>query len=136
MKHFLTNLLTGLTTVFAWTPASILLIMPFIGIYTGLVYLSEMDIFRLLFLCLITVLAVAGYVGLTSICWGLKLAVKTRLICLICGVIALTSIIVIGYMSDNELLHISFNIEEIYLFVCPLGFLLLHAVLECKKFTR
>ena len=133
MQHFLANLLIGLTTVFAWTPATILLIMPFIGIYTGLMYLDEMDSVRLLLLCVITVLAIAGYLGLTSICWGLKLSSKTKLLCLISGVIALTSVIVIGYMSDNTLLHISFNIEEIYLFICPLMFLLLHTALEFNK---
>lgn len=133
MKHFLTTLLTGLTTVFAWTPATILLVMPFIGIYTGFVYFEEMDIVRLVLLCFLTVLGIAGYVGLTSICWGLKLAITTKLVCLICGIIALSSVIVIGYMSDNELLQISFNIEEIYLFICPLVFLVLHTVLEYNK---
>lgn len=136
MQHFLINLLIGLTTVFAWTPATILLVMPFIGIYTGLMYLGEMDIVRLLLLCLITILAIAGYLGLTSICWGLKLAIKTKLLCLISGVVALTSVIAIGYMSDNTLLHISFNVEEIYLFVCPLLFLLLHTALEYNKIIK
>lgn len=133
MKHFLTTLLTGLTTIFAWTPASILLVMPFIGLYTGFLYFEEMDLLRLILLCLLTVLGIAGYVGLTSICWGLKLPTKTRLICLICGKVALSSVIAIGYMSENELLHIRFNIEEIYLFICPLVFLVLHTVLEYNK---
>ena len=136
MNHFLNTLLTGLTTVFAWTPATILLIMPFIGIYTGLRYFSEMDVFRLVFLCLIAILALAGYVGLSAICWGLKLRAKTKLICLFSGLIALSSIVTIGLFSNNELLHISFTLEEIYLFVCPLFFLLLHSVLEYKKLVK
>ncbi|MFT6267901.1 MAG: hypothetical protein ACJAVV_000706 [Alphaproteobacteria bacterium] len=137
MKHFLNNLLTGLTTVFAWTPATILLIMPFIGIYTGLVYLGEINtvtgILRLLLFCVITVLAFAGYLGLSAICWGLKLPARTKLPCLLSGVVALTSAIGIGYMSGNTLLQISFDIEEIYFFVSPLFFLLLHSGLEYRN---
>lgn len=133
MQHFFANLLIGLTTVFAWAPATILLIMPFVGIYTGLLYFAEMDTLRLLGLCLIAALAIAGYLGLTSICWGLKLPIKTKVLCLLSGVISLTIVIVIGYMSDNELLHIRFRVEDIYLFVCPLLFLSLHAVLEFRK---
>ncbi len=133
MQNFLISLLTGLTTVFAWTPATILLVMSFIGIYTGLVYFEEMDVFRLILLCLLTVLGIAGYLGLTSICWGLKLTTRTKLVCLICGIMALSSVILIGYMSENELLHISFNIEEIYLFICPLVFLLLHTLLVYRN---
>lgn len=133
MQAFLANLLIGLTTVFAWAPATILLIMPFVGIYTGLVYFTEMDSVRLAGLCLIAVMAVAGYVGLSAVCWGIKLSSKTKLVCLLSGFIALLSAIFIGCMSDNPLLHVSANIEEIYLFICPLVFLLLHIVLEFKK---
>jgi hypothetical protein len=133
MQTFLTNLLIGLTTVFAWAPATILLIMPFVGIYTGLVYFNEMDSIRLIGLCLIAVMAVAGYVGLSAVCWTIKLSSKTKLACLLCGFFALLSVISIGYMSNNPLLHVSANIEEIYLFVCPLVFLLLHIFLELKK---
>ena len=134
MRHFLGNLLTGLTTVFAWTPATILLIMPLVGIYTGLLYFTEMDIVRLIGLCLFATMAIAGYLGLTSICWGLQLPIKTKVLCLTSGTIALASAIVIGYLSDNTLLHISFSIEHIYLFISPLLFLLLHTAIELKKF--
>jgi hypothetical protein len=133
VKHFLHNLLIGLTTVFAWTPATVLLIMPFIGIYTGLMYFGDMNILRLLFLCVIAVLAIAGYWGLSAICWGVKLPIKAVFPCLLSGVIALSSAIGIGYFSDNTLLHLSANIEEIYLFVSPLTFLILHSVIEYKK---
>lgn len=133
MQIFLANLLIGLTTVFAWAPATILLIMPFVGIYTGLVYFTEMDSLRLMGLSLIAVMAVAGYIGLSAVCWSIKLSSKTKLVCLLCGFLALLSAISIGYMSDNPLLHVSANIEEIYLFICPLVFLLLHVFLEFKK---
>ena len=136
MKHFLHNLLIGITTVFAWTPATVLLIMPVIGLYTGLMHLGDMNILRLLILCVITVLAIAGYLGLSAICWGLKLPVKAVFPCLVSGVVALTSAIGIGYLSGNTLLHISVNIEEIYLFVSPLAFLILHSVIEYKKYRR
>jgi hypothetical protein len=137
VNHFLKNLLTGLTTVFAWTPATVLLIMPFIGIYTGLMYLDEMDtvwgIARLVFLCVIAVMAIAGYVGLSAVCWGVKLPNRATLPCLISGVVALSSVIGIGYASENTLLHISVNVQHIYLFISPLFFLILHSTLEYKK---
>lgn len=137
MKHFLHHLLIGLTTVFAWAPATILLIMPFIGLYTGWVYMSEMDtgleIARLLGLCVIALLALAGYAALSAICWGLRLPEKAIFPGLICGSVALGGAIVMGYLSNNPLLHITLSVEHLYLFVCPLFFLLLHAVLAYKK---
>jgi hypothetical protein len=136
MHHFLNSLLIGLTTVFAWTPASILLLLALFGIYTGIIYLDDVGLVRMVSLSLIGIGAVAGHLGLTSICWGLKLNPKTRLFCLTSGAIALTSVIVIGYLSENELLHISFDIEQIYLFVCPLFLLLLHVVLEYRRIIR
>jgi len=134
MHHFLASLLIGLSTVFGWAPATILLIMPFIGIYTGLVYFNEMDMARLFGLCLIAIMAIAGYLGLTSVCWGLKLAPKAKFLCLLSGTIALSSAIVIGQMSDNASLHLSYSIEGIYLLICPLLILIFHTIIECKKF--
>lgn len=136
MQYFLANLLSGLTTVFAWAPATILLIMPFVGIYTGLLYFAEIDTARLFGLCLIAIMSIAGYLGLTAVCWGVKLPSQTKALCLLSGVIALSGAIVIGYMSDNTMLHISFSIDEIYLFICPLLFLILHTMLEIKKIIK
>ena len=136
MQHFLHSLLIGVTTVFAWTPASILLILAFFGIYTGLLYFDEVGLVRLVALIAIAVAAIAGFLGLTSICWGLKLKPKVRLACLLSGTLALASVIMIGNLSDNELLHIRFSIVEIYLFICPLLFLIIHVLLDGIKAIR
>lgn len=132
MNHYINALLIGLTTVFAWTPASILLLLALFGVYTGVLYFDEVGFIRLIALAVVGLAAVLGYLGLTSICWGLKLNIKVRLFFLLSGLIALLSAIIIGYLSSNTMLHISFKIEEIYLFICPLLFLLLHVVLQSK----
>lgn len=136
MNHYASSLLIGLTTVFAWTPATILMLLALFGFYTGLLYFDEVGIVRLLALTLLGIASVIGYVGLTSVCWGLKLNSKLRLIFLVIGLVALTCAIVIGLMSDNSMLHISFKIEEMYLFICPLVFLLLHVVLDSFRVSR
>jgi hypothetical protein len=133
MQQFFTNLLTGLTTVFAWTPASILLIMPFIGMYTGLVYLQQMSALRLLALAILCIGGVLGYLGLTSVCWGLKLKLNTKRLFLIIGTLTLASVMAIGNFSENTLLHTTLSIEHFYLFMCPLFFLFLHSVLAFKR---
>jgi hypothetical protein len=136
MHHFLSSLLIGLTTVFAWAPASILLFLAGVGVYTGVLYFDEVGLVRLLALCLLSICAIAGYVALTSICWGLKLQPMFRLICLGCGTLALIVAITLGHLSGNPLLQITLNIEQIYLFVCPLILLVLHVVSDAKQLIR
>lgn len=136
MNYVFTSLLVGLTTVFAWAPASILLFLAFVGVYTGVLYFEEVGFVRLFALCMLSVCAVAGYLGLTSICWGLKLKPLLRILCLACGTLALSTAVVMGHLSGNPLLQISFNIEQIYLFVCPLGFLLFHVIRDAKRITK
>jgi hypothetical protein len=136
MNYVFASLAVGLTTVFAWAPASILLLLAFVGVYTGVLYIEEVGFVRLFALCLLSVCALAGYLGLTSICWGLKLKPLLRLLCLACGTLALSTALVLGHLSGNPLLQISFNIEQIYLFVCPLGFLLFHFMRDAKRLTK
>jgi hypothetical protein len=136
MNYVFASLLVGLTTVFAWAPASILLFLAFVGVYTGVLYIEEVGFLRLFALCLLSACALAGYLALTSICWGLKLKPLVRLFCLVCGTLALAMTVVLGHLSGNPLLQISFNIEQIYLFVCPLGFLLFHLICDAKRITK
>jgi hypothetical protein len=136
MNHYINALLIGLTTVFAWTPATILVLLALFGIYTGILYSDEVGIVRLLALGSLGFSAAIGYIGLTSICWGLKLNRKARLVFLLIGLIGLICVITIGFMSENPILHIGFNIEDIYLFICPLLFLFLHAALDSLNLLR
>lgn len=136
MNHFFASVLVGLTTVFAWAPASILLFLAFVGVYTGVLYIEEVGFIRLSALFLLSVFALAGYLALTSICWGLKLKPLWRLSCLACGTLALSTAVLMGHLSGNPLLQISVNLEQIYLFVCPLGFLVFHVIRDATHLTK
>lgn len=136
MHYYFQSLLTGFTTVFAWAPSVILLIMPLVGIYTGLIYVAEIGILRIVLVALLILGAGAGFAGLTAVCWGLSLRPRTRLICLLSGVMTLLCVITIGYLSDNPMLHLGFSVIEVYLFIGPLFFSLLHVGLLLRGFTK
>jgi len=136
MHYYFQSLLTGLTTAFAWAPSVILLIMPLVGIYTGLIYVAEIGVLRILLVALLILGAGAGFVGLTSLCWNLKLRSKTQLICLLSGIMTLICVITIGYLSDNPSLHLGFSVIEVYLFIGPLFFSLLHVGLLLRSMVK
>ena len=124
-------LLIGLTTVFAWTPAVILLVLALFGLLSAGLNIVEVPLYITLALIFVGLGGVAGFLGLSSVCWGLKLKPITRQRYLILGVITLLLVIITGASSQNKLLHIGFNVVDIYIFIGPLFFALLHIILYC-----
>jgi hypothetical protein len=122
-------LFIGLTTVFAWTPATILLILALFGLISAVLNIAIVPAYISLSLFLVGMGSIAGYVSLCSICWGLKLKENTRFCMLLLGVMTLIIVITIGATSQSKLLHIEFVLEDIYLFICPLIFGLIHIFL-------
>ena len=124
-------LLIGLTTVFAWTPAVILLVLALFGLLSAGLNIVEVPLYITLALIFVGLGGVAGFLGLSSVCWGLKLKPITLQRYLILGVITLLLVIITGASSQNKLLHIGFNVVDIYIFIGPLFFALLHIILYC-----
>jgi hypothetical protein len=133
MRFDFQSLLNSLTTVFAWMPSLVLLGMPIVGLYTGLIYVDEIGVLRIAWVSLLVIGGTAGFLGLTAVSWGLKLSLITQLLCLCCGAITLISTIVIGYMSGDPMLKLGLSVIEVYLFISPLFFLILHAFLTAKR---
>lgn len=136
MRFEFQSLLNSLTTVFAWMPSAVLLCMPIVGVYTGLIYVDEIGVLRVVSVGVLIVGAAAGFLGLTALSWGLKLTPITLLVCLSSGAITLISVIVIGYLSGDPMLQLGFSVIEVYLFISPLFFLILHAFLTVKRLTQ
>ena len=136
MQVYLQSLLTGLTTVFAWAPCAVLLCMPIVGIYTGLFYIAEIGLMRIALLVMLTLSGVAGFVGLSAVCWPLKLSTRHTLFCLISGLLTLILVITIGYLSGNPMFALSLSVIEIYLFIGPMLFLCIHIMLLSKKLVH
>lgn len=136
MQFYIQSLLSSLTTVFAWAPSAILLCMPIVGIYTGLLYIAEIGFLPIALLILLTITGGAGFIGLSAVCWHLKLRKITILLCLISGLISLILVIVIGFLSNNDMFQLGFSVVEVYLFMGPLFFLLLHIALLSKQLRQ
>ena len=129
-------LFIGLTTVFAWTPALILLVLALFGLFSAALNIVEVPLYLTLALILVGLGGISGFVGLSTICWGLKLRPITTLRCLIFGVLTLLIVLIIGASSQSELLYIGFNLVDMYIFIGPLIFGAIHIVLywmECRK---
>jgi hypothetical protein len=119
----------GLSTIFAWTPANILLLFACFALYSAIVNIAVVPLSLTLELIFVGVGGILGYVGISAICWDLKLSDKQQLVCLSSGVLALGFTLWKGEVSNNKLLQLGSDWVDWYLFVSPLIFTLLHIVL-------
>ena len=124
------TLFIGLTTVFAWTPSVILLVLALFGLLSAVINVMEVPLYITLALILVGLGGIAGFLGLSAVCWGLKLRPITVKWCLIFGVLTLFSVIIIGANSQSQLLHIGFNLVDFYIFISPLVFGVIHIILH------
>jgi len=122
-------LFIGFTTVFAWTPASILLLLAIFSFASAILNITEVPLYLSVSLLFVGLGGITGYIGLSAVCWGLKLKGDFVIVCLSFGVISLLFTLVMGATSQHELLHIGLNWLDIYLFVSPLIFAIVHIVL-------
>jgi len=122
-------LFIGLSTVFAWTPATILVVLGLFGLISAFVNISEVPLQLTLSLMFVGLGGLTGYVGISAVCWGIKLKPNLILACLIIGVLTLLFVIVMGATSQNKILHIGLNFEDMYLFISPLIFTFMHICL-------
>lgn len=127
---YLRQLFTGLTLVFAWVPATLLMV------FVGYAVFSVVHNWTLVALEInLTLLGVSiggciGYIGLSSVCWPvIRLGRLKQLGFLVVGVLTLIIVIILGEQSQNELLMISSAWLDWYLFVSPLVFSSLHICL-------
>ena len=124
------NLLIGLTTVLAWGPSTLLVVLACFALIGALGSIFDLPITLSLKWILTSLFGIAGYIGLTSVSWGLKLDLKTRLVFLILGLIALVCTYWSGVKFDGEIFKLVDGWFGIYLFFCPALFLLIHIVLH------
>jgi hypothetical protein len=123
-------LFIGLSTVFAWTPATILVALGLFGLISAFVNISEVPFQLTLSLIFVGLGSLTGYIGISAVCWGIKLKSNLILVCLIIGALTLTFVIIMGATSPSKVLHIGLNVEDIYLFVSPLIFIFIHVFLN------
>ena len=123
-------LFIGLSTVFAWTPATILVLLGLFGLVSAFVNISEVPFQLTLSLIFVGLGGLTGYVGISAVCWGIKLKSNLILACLIIGALTLVFVISMGEMSPSKKLHIGLNVEDIYLFISPLIFIFIHIFLN------
>ena len=129
---FLKTLLSGLTTIFAWTPASVLVVIAAYGLYAGVINIVDVHWSITLGLFLIGLGGIGGYMGITSVAWNLKVSAKWNSLLLALGVLTLTTVILIGATSESEALYIGLYWVDLYLFVCPLVLGFIHLVYQLK----
>jgi len=127
-------LFIGLSTVFAWTPATILVLIGLFGLISAFVNISEVPFQLTLSLIFAGLGGLIGYIGISAVCWGIKLKSNFILACLLMGALTLMFVIIVGATSHNQALHIGLNFEDMYLFVSPLIFTLIHIFLNIYSY--
>jgi hypothetical protein len=124
------NLLIGLTTILAWVPSTLLVILAFFALIGAVGSIFDLPIIFSLKWIITSVFGIFGYIALTSVSWGLKLKHKTRLVFLIFGLLALAFTYWSGVNFDGEMFKLGSSWFEFYLFLCPAIFLIIHIVLH------
>ena len=124
------NLLIGLTAVLAWVPSTLLVVLACFALIGALGSIFDLPITFSLKWILTSLFGIAGYIALTSVSWGLKLNLKTRLVFLILGLIALVFTYWSGVKFDGAIFKLVGGWFGIYLFLCPALFLFIHIVLH------
>ncbi|KNC68951.1 hypothetical protein [Pseudoalteromonas ardens] len=124
------NLLIGLTTILAWVPSTLLMILALFALVGAVGNIFDLPIVFSLKWIVTSVFGIFGYIALTSVSWGLKLKLKTRLVFLILGLLALVFAYWSGVNFGGEIFEIGSGWFEFYLFICPAIFLIIHIVLH------
>ena len=124
------NLLIGLTTILAWVPSTLLVILAFFALIGAVGSILDLPIIFSLKWIVTSVFGILGYIALTSVSWGLMLKHKTRLAFLIFGLLALAFTYWSGVNFDGEMFKLGSGWFEFYLFLCPAIFLIIHIVLH------
>lgn len=127
---FMRNLLIGLTTILAWVPSTLLVILAFFALIGAVGSVLDLPIIYSLKWIITSASGIAGYIALTSVSFGLKLKHRTRLVFLILGLFALMFTYWSGVNFDGEMFKLGSSWFEFYLFACPAIFFLIHIVLH------
>jgi hypothetical protein len=133
---FFRTLLNGLTTILGWTPASVLVCFAVYGLYAGLINVVDVHWSITIGLLFIGLGGIAGYVGMTVVAWNIRMPIKVTLSCLASGVLTLTAVIVIGALSESDVLYIGLYWVDLYLFVSPLVFAIGHLIQLSLRFKN
>ena len=133
---FLRNLLIGITTIFAWVPATLLALLAALGLFAGIVNIFEMPFYFTLLWIGVCVGGLLGYVALTAVSFGLKLKFKLRLLFLLMGFLSLLYVCLEGSNFQGELIKLGTSWFEIYLVGGPLLFGLVHIVLHITYWRK
>ena len=126
-------LFIGFSTVFAWTPSTILVLLALFSWASAIINISEVPLYIFLSLMFIGLGGIAGYIGISALCWALKFKADFILLCLLLGVTSLLFTLVMGASSQHEILHIGLNWIDLYLFVGPLVIGIIHIVLLLRQ---
>ncbi|GAB4200157.1 MAG: hypothetical protein Tsb002_36150 [Wenzhouxiangellaceae bacterium] len=119
---FIRHLLNNLTTLFAWTPATLLIVVAIIGALSAWGQTPTLPPAGILTYLLIATGGIAGYIALTAICWNLKLPARLVLALLAAGILAMAALLALGALTANPFIHLRTNWVDWYLYVGPLAF--------------
>lgn len=125
--------LTILTIIFAWLPASLLVLLAAINIYIATVAMFTAPNSQLIAIYWLSIAAFAGYAGLCSVCFGFKMPPIRRLLCLITGVLAIIAPLRLMYYQSPALCTFDDTISTLIFLTFAVGtvfFALIHIVLH------
>lgn len=114
----------------AWVPASILVIFSFIGLLGGVASIFSIPINDSLAVILPSAGGILGYLALTSLSFGFRLTLFTRLMFLLAGTLSLFWVYWQGINYQGELLDLGMSWFEIFLFGGPFLFGVIHILLH------
>ncbi len=137
--QFRNQLIIGMSLIFGWVPSLLLAALACLGVFSGALSVFDKAFPIALAFVALGVMGILGFIGSTSICWGLKISPWKRFWFLLCGVIALSiASFWLFYNSYNQSnLHDDATIYLYgYIFICPLIIGIFHVGLHLKNVVK
>ncbi|WP_194867820.1 hypothetical protein [Pseudoalteromonas sp. PPB1] len=134
--EFRNQLIIGISIIIGWVPSLILVALACLGVFLGALSLFDKAFPMAIAFVTLGVMGILGFVGSTSVCWGLKISYRKRFWFLLCGVASLL-------VASLWLFNGSYNQPNLhddaaaylffYIFICPLLIGIFHVVLHLKS---
>ncbi|WKD24377.1 hypothetical protein NDQ71_04640 [Pseudoalteromonas sp. KG3] len=116
--------------MFAWLPATFLMIIGGLYFVTSIVTIFFVPLSFTVQWLLPLVGGFLGYLALTSLSWGVNIALKKRLIFLILGVVSLLYVYWLSCNYQGEIVSLSLSWYKLFIIGGPLFFSVIHILLH------
>lgn len=137
--EFRNQFIIGISIIFGWVPSLMLVALACLGVFSGVLSLFDKAFPMAIAFIVLGAMGMLGFVGSTSVCWGLRISYRKRFWFLLCGVASLliATLWLLSGSYNQPNLHDDATVYLFgYIFICPLTIGIFHVVLHLKNVDK